>query len=302
MRIPLDQFVKAFSARRQAAEAGAGEVRLAVMVAEDAGAAFARAVRAALRPQTAGARLYVAGFGARRGTPAVNCLADAAAVLAGSDGARAAALARAYAAAGVPCCVLVPAEAGPDVLATLLGAADDGAAVLVCDAAGAPRALGDWLVAALPDAGGALAAGFPCCRAARGRALAREAARGNALIAALPLFDGADLPAMLAAEVAMMLKMADAYGLPLDWSRLGEGAAIAAASFALRGCSRAACRALPLPAPLVRAGVAAAGTYALGRALMASFEARAAWRDAGSLPVVPLTVETVGVEGEVSRP
>ena len=285
----FDQIFKAFSSRRQAAADETAQVRLAVAVDLGADRELARAVRAALLPRTATAKLYVAGYGPRGGMPAVNGLSDAAVVLAGPSAVSAAALWRAYGAAGVPCCVL----AGPAAARAAAEAGVRGGDVLACDAAGVAEGLGSWLVGALPERASALGAGFACCRRARALLAAREAARGNALVGALPAFDGADLPVMLAAEVAMLWRIAGAYGLPLDVSRAAELAAVAASSFGLRGVSRAAVRALPLPAFAVRAGVAAAGTYAMGRALMALYERMGELDGPPPRSVEPLSVETV---------
>lgn len=61
----------------------------------------------------------------------------------------------------------------------------------------------------------------------------------------------------------MMFKLAGVYGMPLGRDRIADLAALAAFSLA---CKRVAGLALhlPLPACLVKAGVAAAGTYLAG--------------------------------------
>ena len=169
----FDQIFKAFSSRRQAAADETAQVRLAVAVDLGADRELARAVRAALLPRTATAKLYVAGYGPRGGMPAVNGLSDAAVVLAGPSAVSAAALWRAYGAAGVPCCVL----AGPAAARAAAEAGVRGGNVLACDAAGVAEGLGSWLVGALPERASALGAGFACCRRARALLAAREAAR-----------------------------------------------------------------------------------------------------------------------------
>lgn len=293
----FEQVLKGFASRRRAAEDASETVRVAVAVDTGADSGLARAVRGALRPCTATAKLYVAGFGPGA-MPVVNGLSDVAVVLAGPLAGASAAVWRAYGAAGVPCCVLVLSRdlaVARDLLAAGVSAGD----VLVCDGTGAAGVLGGWLVGALPEHASALGAGFPCCRRARALLAVREASRGNALVGALPVLDGADLPVMLATEVAMVWKLAGAYGLPLDASRAAELGVVAAASFGLRGTARAAVRALPLPAFAVRAGVAAAGTYLMGRALVALYERMGALGGPAPRRVEPLSVETV-VEQEES--
>lgn len=301
MNIVFDQVLKAFSARREADGERAAEVRVAIAVARDCDAAEARALRAGLFPQTAGARVYVAAFGAGGTVPPVNGLSDAAVVLAGAGADEAALRYEAYRARGIPCCVVVGAGDGKATVSELVARGVAASDAVACDArrgAGATDALGSWLVAALPDLAGSLAAGFPCCRRARALAVAGEAVRNNALVGALTFLDGADMPVMLATEVAMMLKMASAYGLDLGKERLTEGLALTASAFVLRGASRVALGRIPLPAPVLKAGIAALGTYAVSRGLMVYYESLVGGRGpvAAAQPVEPLSVAPVADE------
>lgn len=273
MKVVLEQIVKACAQRRRVRDAAGDEVRLAVAVARDAEPRVAAALRQALTPLTATARLDVSALGGHGACGGLNALCDAAVVLCGADwqeGVRAHGL---YGQAGVACGLLVPASQATAATEGLRRAGLPARDVMVCAPEDVAAAVGAWLVSALPDASGALAAGFSCCRQARARAAAFEAVRDNALTGLVPLFDGADLPVMLATEVAMMFKMADAYGLPLRGAgRLGEAGALVGTALCLRGIARACVARLPLPAGIVRAGVAAAGTYAVGCALMAYYE------------------------------
>lgn len=292
----FDQVSKAFAARRGAERAAAGEARVAVMVAFDAPSAVALSARRGLRPETAQARLYVAGFGepGRRRQAAVNGLSDAALVLAGSDVAQAARLRSAYLDAGVPCCVVLGATEGPERAEEAMAAGVPASDLVAC--AGRPAAddLGRWLIEALPDKAGVLAAGFPCCRRARALQVAAEAARDNAMVGALTFLKSADMPVMLATEVAMTFKMASAYGLPLDARRSAELICVAASSAGLRGVARRAVRALPLPEFAVKSAVAGLGTYAMGRALMALYDRMAPAPDASPVSVEALASVPVG--------
>lgn len=274
MNVVFDQVARAFSARKSAAAAADGpEVRLAVMVDDRTPPDLAAAVREALVPQTANARLYIAGFGAAQALPPVNGLSDAAVVVAGSDAALAGELYRCYRAAGVPCCVMV---SGREASSACTGCGVEAADVLACGSADVESLLGSWLVAALPDLSAALGACFPCCRHAQARTVVLEATRNNALVGALAFLKEADMPVMMATEIAMVYKMAQTYDLPLDAGRLKEIAAVVASSFGLRGVARLAVRALPLPSFLVKSAVAGAGTFAVGKALMAYYDSLAA--------------------------
>ena len=278
MRIPVSEMRKAAKARGSAAAESGGVVRLSVMVAAGCPADLARAVRAGLRPAKAGGRLHVEAFGAH--LPAANALSDAAVVLVGegSDLARASELALSYAQAGVPVVVgglFAEADAAvcaeqalvdggvpePDVYCGLL----PGDVV---------AALGGWLVSELPEEqAAAAAANFPCCRRARAQALIAEATSSNALVALLGFVPGADLPAMTLQQVSLALRLAAVYDQPLDARRARELTAVVAGAFGMRGAARALARLLPVPAVLVRLGVGAGGTYAVGQALAAYFEA-----------------------------
>lgn len=278
MKIPVSEMRKAAKARGSAEAEAGGVVRLSVMVASGCPAALARAVRAGLRPAKAGGRLHVEAFGAH--LPAANALSDAAVVLVGegSDLARASELALAYAQAGVPVVVgglfadAAAAQAAEQELVDGGVSEDDLYCGLVPDDVVA--ALGGWLVRELPeDQAAAAAANFACCRRARARALIAEATSSNALVALLGFVPGADLPAMTLQQVSLALRLAAVYDQPLDARRARELAAVVAGAFGMRGAARALARLLPVPGVLVRLGVGAGGTYAVGQALAAYFEA-----------------------------
>lgn len=289
MNVVFDQVAKAFASRKKASSAASDhEVRLAVMVADTVDPALGAAVRAALTPQTGSGRLYIAGFGGEA-LPPVNGLSDAAVVLVGRDSALAAELCRSYEAAGVPCCALVENRSLAEAMSQ---ERVDGSRILVASASDAGASLGAWLVQTLPDAAASLGACFPCCRTARADTVVLEATRNNALVGALAFLKEADMPVMMATEIAMMYKMADTYDLPLDGGRLKEVAAIVASSFGLRGIARLAVKALPLPGFLIKSGVAAAGTYAAGKALMAYYERLSAAPAPMPVEVVPGPVTT----------
>ena len=279
MKLPIGEVVKVLSARREAGQEAQGVVRLSVMVALAGPVELGVAVRAALRPVRAGGRLHVEGF-RPDALPQVNALSDAAVILCASQGAgpeAAAALWRAYAQAGVPCVVCGlfcdADEAAACDAALAEGGVEASDMLLGLDAAVVCKALGRWLVESLPDeAAAAAAANFPCCRRAMALELVSQACGSNAAVGLLGFVPGADLPVMTVTQVSLALRIASIYGIPLSSERVREVAAVVAGAFGLRAGARLLVRALPLPAFLVRAGVGAGGTYAVGRALIAYFE------------------------------
>lgn len=279
MKIPVSEVRKAAKARTRAAQEQTGVVRLSVMVAAACPLALARAVREALRPARAGGRLHVEAFGPHA-APAANALSDAALVLvgAGESLGAAARLVLAYARAGVPVAVgglfedAGRAEEAEDAL--VAGGVPETALFLGLEPGVVVSALGAWLVSALPEEqAAAAAANFPCCRHARAASLVAASARSNALVGLAGFVPGADLPVMTLEQVALALRLAAVYDQPLDVTRLREIAPVVAGAFGMRGVARALARLLPVPGVLVRCAVGGTGTYAVGQALMAYFEA-----------------------------
>ena len=293
MKLPIGEVVKVLSVRREAGQEAQGVVRLSVMVALAGPAELGQAVREALRPLRAGGRLHVEGF-RPEALPQVNALSDAAIILCAGEGAgpqAASRLWRAYAQAGVPCVVCGlfsdTQEAAACDAALGEGGVEAGDMLLGLDAAVVCEALGAWLVERLPEEpAAAAAANFPCCRRAMALALVNEACGSNAVVGLLGFIPGADLPVMTVTQVSLALRIAAIYGVPLGAERAREVAAVVVGAFGMRGVARLLVRALPLPAFVVRAGIGAGGTYAVGRALVAYFERlAAAGEPAGPAPI-----------------
>ena len=304
MKIPVGEVAKILSARREAGQEAQGVVRLSVMVALEGPVELGRAVRAALRPARSGGRLHVEGFRSSH-APQVNALSDAAVILcAQSEGApeAASALWRSYAQAGVPCvvCGLFDAAAEAQACEALLvgGGVEEGDLLLGLDPTTVTTALGAWLVEHLPEeAASAAAANFPCCRRAMALSLVTEACGSNAVVGLLDVIPGADLPVMTVTQASLALRIASIYGVPLTAERARELAAVVAGAFGLRGVARALVRVLPLPAFVVRAGVGAGGTYAVGRALIAYFERLADAEAPASIAVRPQPPVSISAPG-----
>jgi uncharacterized protein (DUF697 family) len=285
LKIPFDAIAGVVSEQKKSSESSRREIRLSVMVLQGTSKPMVSAARRGLYPATPAARLHVEGVGVNDPRVAVNSLSDAAVVLVGpgSDRDRAVSLWRDFAGAGVRCCVAGAFDDGleaSDFQAGLIGLGiDEGDLLLELDAAAATQQIGDWLVGALSeDLAAAAAANFACCRAAQAQALVRRACGQNAaasLLGALPMGQGADIVVMTATQVSLALQLASLYGHPLDASLAREIVPVIAGAPVWRGVARSLIARTRIPPFVVRAGVGAGGTYAVGRALVAVFESDA---------------------------
>ncbi len=281
-------FTSAFSAHRETASAQEGEVRLSVMVAHGADRDLIGAVRDALYPQIATARLYIAAFGEGRAMPPVNNLSNAAIIMADRDITSASTLYTSYALCNIPSCIIVAPE--EDIIASLLDAGVLPVDILVCKASEVAQHLGNWLVKNLSDLAVALGQSFICCRRARARLAVNESVRNNAVLGALTFLKRSDLPGMLISEIVMQVKICETYGFSLDSSRLRELIPMVGSAFGLRGVARILVHHTPLPRFVINAGIAAAATYAMGWGLMTYYELMAKRRD------MPVMAEVISID------
>ncbi len=263
MNLAVQAATGAFKARSEAKSSVSQTVRLSVAVACDCDKGLARAVRAALRPKTAAVRLYVAGICGEGPLPAVHAMTDAAVLMAGADTSAIADLYRAYRARRIPCLVVLGLEGASERAAQLMAREVQAADMVACDADSVGGVLGAWLLEALPDLEMSLGASLACCQDAQARRIVGQAVRNNALVGALTFLKGADTPAMLACEVAMLFKLAGVYGVGLGRERAAEVAALVAYSIACKQVAGLVLRA-PLPACVVKSGVAALATWLCG--------------------------------------
>jgi uncharacterized protein (DUF697 family) len=117
----------------------------------------------------------------------------------------------------------------------------------------------------------ALAKGYPPLRRAVCEEIARNNARQNAVIGALPI-PGADMPVMTANQARMVLNIAAAYGEELSMDRARELLGVLAAGFGLRALSRQAVKLVPFGGWAASAVIAYAGTVTMGRTSILYFE------------------------------
>lgn len=269
MRLPVDVRDLMHSGS-QLQEERERPVRIAVFVEIDAPEELVDAVQSRFRPYTANAVLHIEI--AEAGTKLiVDPSADAVLCLIGAGGASiAGSLAEARERA-------VPALA--------LSIAEDSMAL--ADALGHPYRdtlanpdvihlmdieLGEWLVERLPSKHLALAHNYEFMRRAVAIERVKNTALQNALIGAIVLIPGADLPLMTANQSKMLLQIAAAYGEQLGAQRWRELASVVGGAFALRAVARQAVAFLPGFGWVIKGGIGYTGTVAMGYAAIKYFE------------------------------
>lgn len=113
----------------------------------------------------------------------------------------------------------------------------------------------------------AFAANFPFMRIAAANKVISNCVFANAATGALFFIPGADTPVMLAAQVGMLFELASIFGKPLAPERGYEVAGVIAAGFVLRTITRFIVKRTPHIEFLVKALVAAGGSFAMGKGL-----------------------------------
>jgi len=190
---------------------------------------------------------------------------------------RAAQIAAAARVAGVALVAFVPDADGAAGAAWLAEAQiGRGACAVSLGRPGEPKpTLQGRLAAALGDDGVALARRLPWLRRAVAERLVLEGARQNAVIGAVVIIPGADMPAMTLNQVRMVLKIASAYGEDLSLDRALEILSIVGAGLVFRTLARQALDFVPGFGWAVKGAVGFSGTVALGSAAIEYFEAGA---------------------------
>jgi uncharacterized protein (DUF697 family) len=125
----------------------------------------------------------------------------------------------------------------------------------------------------LGEDGAPLAARVPALRGAVCDVLIASASRRNGAVAAAIFIPGADLPVLLLAQVRMVLRLEQAYGLDADpRQRAPELVATIAAGFGFRAVARQLLGVIPVAGWAVQGAVAYSGTRALGEATIKRLE------------------------------
>ena len=134
------------------------------------------------------------------------------------------------------------------------------------------------LVEAAGDGAAALAASLPSVRRTYCDHVVITNAAQNGVIGVVVIIPGADMPAMTANQIRMVLKIAHAYGEELGIDRAIEILSIVGTGFVLRTLARQALDFVPGFGWAVKGAVGFSGTVALGQAAIAYFEAGAPLR------------------------
>ena len=134
------------------------------------------------------------------------------------------------------------------------------------------------LIDAAGDGAAALAASLPSVRRTYCDHVVLTNAAQNGVIGVVVIIPGADMPAMTANQIRMVLKIAHAYGEELGLDRALEILSIVGTGFVLRTLARQALDFVPGFGWAVKGAVGFSGTIALGQAAIAYFEAGAPLR------------------------
>jgi uncharacterized protein (DUF697 family) len=144
------------------------------------------------------------------------------------------------------------------------------------------------IAARLGEHGAPLAARVPLLRDPVGEHLVASFARKNGIVAAAIWIPGADLPVLALNEFRLVLRLAQAHGSAGDLrDQLPELAATLGAAFGLRALAREALGFVPGAGWAVKAGVAYAGTRAVGEAARLRFTLAPTQRPAGAARAAP---------------
>ena len=142
------------------------------------------------------------------------------------------------------------------------------------DHAGAPN-LENRIVRAAGHGASALAVRLPAVRRAYCDHVVLANASQNAVIGGVVIVPGADMPAMTANQIRMVLKIAGAYGEDIGLDRALEILSVVGTAFVFRTLARQALDFVPGFGWALKGAVGFTGTVALGEAAIAYFEAGA---------------------------
>lgn len=151
-----------------------------------------------------------------------------------------------------------------DEVARSLGAAD-----------GVRPTLENRLVHAADHRAVALAAHLPAVRRAYCDHVILANAKQNGIIGVVVILPGADMPAMTANQIRMVLQIAAAYGEEIGSDRALEILSVVGGAFAFRALARQALVFVPGFGWVLKGAIGFSATLALGRAAIAYFEAGA---------------------------
>jgi uncharacterized protein (DUF697 family) len=191
-------------------------------------------------------------------------------VLAGEPTDEDVAAARAAARAGVPVVAVQTSGAVgtelPYVLATDVVVCPPGAGFPVDE-------ILQRVAGSLGEKGTALAARVPALRDPLCAELIESFSRKNGVLGVAVFVPGADFPVLTLNQLRLVLRIASAYGVEIDQSRLPEVAATVAAGCGFRAVARQLLGTVPVAGWMVKGTVAYGGTRAVGEAARLYFAA-----------------------------
>ena len=301
MRIPINKLADALKMGVTAIKDTDEPVRVSVFVDSSATPFLIETIRDAFVPQTTAALVRVQPLS---GELSVKADTDISIVITcGSDDLQAAV--QQIVVAGAPCAVVCESSVEAPFIVhdtPMLGL------IASTNKTHLLETLARWILDRT-DKDTAFAANFPFMRIAAAMRSITSCALTNMATGALAFIPGSDYPVMALAQLGMMFDLAGMFGKPIAPERGYEAAGILAGGLACRAFARAAARQVPRMGFVVKALVGAAGTVAMGRALMALYEhdidytpandavKRAA---AGMKGVVGGVIKTVRPEGEAA--
>lgn len=301
MRIPINKLADALKMGVTAIKDTDEPVRVSVFVDSSATPFLIETIRDAFVPQTTAALVRVQPLS---GELSVKADTDISIVITcGSDDLQAAV--QQIVVAGAPCAVVCESSVEAPFIVhdtPMLGL------IASTNKTHLLETLARWILDRT-DKDTAFAANFPFMRIAAAMRSITSCALTNMATGALAFIPGSDFPVMALAQLGMMFDLAGMFGKPIAPERGYEAAGILAGGLACRAFARAATRQVPRMGFVVKALVGAAGTVAMGRALMALYEhdidytpandavKRAA---AGMKGVVGGVIKTVRPEGEAA--
>lgn len=265
MRLPIDAVAQALKLGAAAKRESDTPVRVAVYVDRSASSFIIETVRDALVPQTTAALVRVERLVGAPPTPRADT--DVLLVLScGSELLQAAV--QSLVIAGAPVAVIAESSVEAPFIKSdspMLGL------IAATDATYLLESLARWILDRT-EKGVAFAANFPFMRIAAANRIIASCALTNMATGALVFIPGADFPVMTVAEIGMVLQLSAIFGYKLEPERGYDVAAVVAGGLMLRFAARSICRLAPRLGFAIKASVAAAGTYAMGRALAGAYE------------------------------
>ena len=246
-------------------------VRIAVLVEVDAPDPLVDVLRDRLRPRTAAARLQIEAVEPGAPELVVDPTVDAAIAVIGRASADMVKLLAGLVRAGVQTVALVQGPV-PEELALVLGMSRDNVVGDPEPVRAVDDRLAEWLADRLAKKRLALANNFPFTRRHAANHLVNSTAMQNAVIGAVAIIPGADMPLMTANQAKMLLQIAASYGEDLGTERAKELLAIVGGGFTLRAVARQVLDFIPGFGWAIKGGIGYTGTIAMGKATIAYFE------------------------------